>query len=365
MKTDIASVPAWLWLCAATLAVLVARPALAQPADWKQDWDRTVAAAEKEGEVNVSGPVGRLWSDFLTRKFQEDFPRIKLKMTPFSGRDFWPRVSKERDIGQYLWDLRIGGTDPSLWALKRQGVFAETRGLLVLPEVANDDAWYGGIDGLFGDVDKRSLLGFAFYIHIHGYYDAKIIPQGLTATDLVKPEWTGRISMEDPRGGSGFNALAVLLKTYGEDFVRTLLITQKPVIPGNKRQQMEWLVAGRYPVAFGMVTEDLVNYGNAGERFVPIGGALSWTQGFGGIALLANAPHPNASKVFINWILTKDVQAPLMQAVKSNSRRKDVPPGDPESVVDPARLGELVGDQGEIMNPYHARTAALVREMPR
>ncbi|MGE5539481.1 MAG: ABC transporter substrate-binding protein [Gemmatimonas sp.] len=353
------------WGAAALATLLAAPPVLGQTADWKQDWDRTVAAAEKEGELIVSGPVGTLWSGFLTRKFQEDFPRIRLKMTPFSGRDFWPRFSKEREIGQYLWDLRIGGTDPSLWALKKQGAFAETRSLLVLPEVADDNAWYGGIDGLFGDIEKRSLLGFAFYMHVHGYYDRAAIPQGLTATDLVKPEWTGKISMDDPRGGSGFNALAVLLKTYGEDFVRTLLITQKPVIPGNKRQQMEWLVSGRYPIAFGMIVEDLVAYGNTGDRFVPIGGALSWTQGFGGIALIANAPHPNAAKVFINWLLTKDVQGPLMQVIKTNSRRKDVAPGDPESVVDPARLGELVGDQGEIMNPYHARTAALVREMPR
>ena len=45
--------------------------------------------------------------------------------------------------------------------------------------------------------------------------------------------------------------------------------------------------------------------------------------------LVNNAPHPNAAKVFINWLLTKEGQMAWTTNTQTNSRRKDVPPGDP------------------------------------
>jgi iron(III) transport system substrate-binding protein len=191
----------------------------------------------------------------------------------------------------------------------------------------------------------------------------------MTTADLIKPEWAGKISMDDPRGGSVFNQLAVLLKYYGDDYIRTLLLTQKPVIPGSKRQQVEWMVSGRYPIGFGVVVEDMIEYSSHGARvdmIEPIKSpALSYGYGFGGIAMIDKAPHPNAAKVFINWILTKEVQAELDAAVKINSRRKGVPPGAPNYVVDVSKLDQYAGHQTEAFEEYHKGIAAIVREMPR
>jgi len=341
----------------------------AADANWKQDWDRTVAAANKEGELIVSGPVGKLWSDFLVARFHRDYPGINLKITPFAARDFWVRFIKEREVGQYLWDLRVGGTDSALFSLLRQGALAPTRPLLVLPENTDDDAFYGGIDGLFADNAKTTLLTFGFQTSQTSFYNKDIIPQQLTAADLIKPEWTGKISLDDPRGGSVFNQLAVLDKIYGDDFVRTLLLKQKVVIPGSKRQQVEWMVSGRYPIGFGVVMEDIIEYAQRGARvdmIVPIEAPeQTFSQGFGGVTLIAKAPHPNAAKVFINWILTKDVQTALDAAIKINSRRKGVPPGAPNNMVDVSRLSHYSGHQTEAFEPYHEAVAKIVREMKR
>lgn len=46
------------------------------------------------------------------------------------------------------------------------------------------------------------------------------------------------------------------------------------------------------------------------------------------MALLKNAPHPNAGKVDVNWLLSKDGQS-HWASVPRNSRRKDVPIGIP------------------------------------
>jgi iron(III) transport system substrate-binding protein len=353
----------------AVLAVTaLALPAHAQGTDWQQRWDRTVAAANREGQLTVAGPSGRGWRDFLSGHFQEAYPRIALKLTPFAGRDFWPRLVKEREVGEYLWDLRVGGSDDNTHVLKAQGMFDPIRDRLILPEVVDGNNWYGGLDGLFVDREARTLVAFALYEQTTAHYNRRIIPEGVTVKDLVRPEWAGRISMADPRGGSALNTVALLFKVYGDDFVRRLMIDQKPAITKDPRQQIEWLSSGRYPVAFGLPTAALVEYAAHGASvadFIKMEGALSWTQGVGGVSLISKAPHPNAATVFINWILTRDVQVELMQAVKLNSRRKDVPLGDPGSAVDTSRLSEYVGSQHEDMGVYHKKASALVREIVR
>ena len=360
------------WIAPVAIPVLIAiasmLPARAQTADWQSDWARTVAAAKQEGELAIAAPAGRGWREFLTEQFHKAYPEITVKITPFAGRDFWPRLQKEREVGQFLWDMRVGGSDNNTHVLKAQGMFEPIRDRLVLPEVLDDNAWYGGVDGLFLDNDKRYLIGFALYESTIAHYNKSAIKQPLTLKDVIAPEWTGKISMADPRGGASLNGAAALLKVYGEDYLRRLMIDQQPVITKDSRQQLQWMGSGRYPIAFGLPTASLVEYaarGGAVSDFVKIEGADTWTQGVGGMSLITKAPHPNAAKVFINWILTKDVQADLMRAVKLNSRRKDVPLGDPSIAVDTSRLGEYIGSQHEEMEYYHKQASALLRDIMR
>lgn len=349
-------------------AITAASDAAGQIADWQADWARTVAAAKQEGELVIAAPAGRGWREFLTERFHKSYPEITVKITPFAGRDFWPRLQKEREVGQYLWDMRVGGSDNNTHVLKAQGMFEPMRDRLVLPEVLDDTAWHGGLDGLFLDNDKRYLIGFALYESTNAHYNKAVIKESLTLTDVIKPEWVGKISMSDPRGGVSLNAAATFLKVYGADYLRKLMVDQQPVITKDPRQQIQWMASARYPIAFGLPTAALVEYaarGAAVDDFVKIEGANTWTQGVGGMTLITKAPHPNAAKVFINWILTRDIQAELMQAVKLNSRRKDVPLADPSIAVDPDRLNEYIGSQHEEMEYYHKQASALLREIMR
>lgn len=135
-------------------AVLIAFLAFAPQAgaqDWKQDWERTVAAAKKEGEIIISAPSGRVWRDAINGEWKKTYPEIELKMTPAASREFWPRIVKEQEVGQYLWDFRVGGPDNLSYNLKRQGFIQPIRQLLVLPDILGDEKWYGGMDGLFLD----------------------------------------------------------------------------------------------------------------------------------------------------------------------------------------------------------------------
>ena len=340
--------------------------AVAQPA-WKADWDQTVAAAGKEGQLVISAPSGTTWREQLMT-FQQAYPGIRLSITASASRDYWPRIVKEREAQLSLWDFRIGGPDNLSYSVKAMGYIAPVRDMLVLPEVLDDSVWYGGLDGIFLDTQKRSFLGFALYEENVAYYNSRLLsdPSVADLKNLTDPKWTGKVSMADPRAGSPLVASGAMLRSYGEDFLRTLMTRQKPVIVKDPRQQMDWLASGRYPITIGMPTIAFVEYEQRGastEGFNKMMGPRTWTQGVGGVQVLASPPHPNATKVFVNWLLTRDVQARIMKVVKINSRRRDVPLGDPSVAVDYSRLDEYVGGQTEYMQPFQRKAAQILHEV--
>ena len=336
--------------------------------NWKEDWDRTVAAAKKEGVLIISAPSGRVWRDTIDNEWKKLYPEIELKMTPAASREFWPRIVKEQEVGQNLWDLRVGGPDNLSYNLKRQGYIQQVRPLLVLPEVLGDEKWYGGMDALFLDKEKTFFLGFVMHDQTIAYYNRKFVkdPDGLDFKDLTDPQWKGKISMADPRGGSPLTGASVLMKAYGEDFIRKVYGDQQPVVSKEPRLQIQWLTSGRYPVAFGIPSAAIVEYAGRGasiDDFAKIKGTYSWSQGVGGIQLIRNAPHPNAAKVFINWILTEPVQTALMKAAQLNSRRKGIPQGDPEGAIETDKIEQYVGSQTEEMREYQDKTSTLLQSL--
>jgi len=333
-------------------------------ADWKADWDTTVSAAKKEGALVLSVPSGRAWRDALA-KFQEAYPDIKTEMTPVASRDFWPRIVKEHEAGQHLWDLRIGGIDAPAYNMKNKGELAPVKPLFILPEITDEKNWGAGFNGLFLDKEKQFFPAFVAYESQSVYYNKAKLNGAAPPTMLTldAPQWAGKISMADPRGGASLNVLVVMDKIFGDEPIKKLM-AQKPVITGEPRQMMDWLSSGRYPIAFGLPSATFVDYAARGASlgyFVKVQGIHLWSPGVGAIEYMVKAPHPNASKLFVNWLLSKDTQTMLMQAVKLNSQRVDVPQGDPNEAVDAKIMSQYTCTQAEELAPYEQRVVALLR----
>ena len=332
----------------AALLVLAGAPARAQ--DWKARWEATVAAAEKEGALDVSGPSGRLWTDALMT-FQAAYPKIKLNVTPAASRDFWPRLIKEREVGRHLWDLRIGGADTEVYELIPEHAIADARAMFILPEVTDESAWYGGFDHMFTDLARKYSPSFGAYSSPLAFYNPKFVKAAELGSfpQLLDPRWKGKISLADPRGGSTAVSMAIVYKKFGPDFIRDLLTKQEPAIVSNPRQIMDWFVSGRYPIAMGIPNAAIQQFAETGVKFEmgQVSGLDIWSVGVCGIQVIEPRPHPAATAVFVNWLLTKDTQARIMSAVKLNSRRKDVPVEDPTNAIDWNRYQDYVSGQSE------------------
>lgn len=341
----------------------IADPAFAAT---NEQWEQTVAAAKKEGEVVVSALSGELLRQVLMT-FEQDYPGIKVKYQSGNLRDLWPLVYKEREMGQYLWDVRVGGVDAATYEGKDRGMLDPIQPILMLPEVLDDSKWMGGLSSLYGDKDKK------YVIHISGLLSGDIVvnrdvvPEGQLKSpkELTDPRWKGKIVMQDPReGGSGTAALGALLQQYGEPFIRDLLKNQGIVISDNRRQMAEWVVRNRYPIAIGLGTAGPITQfqkEGLGKNIKPIPGYD--TIGGNAVILFNKAPHPNAAKVYVNWLLSEKAQKRFAEIGQTNSRRLDVKPGNPQLALDPKRIAKYLDIADEKYAPVKVRAQELAKEL--
>ena len=354
--------------CAADAAATAAKPAAR--ADWKAEWDKVVAAAKKEGKVAVAGPPGEAYRDALTA-FQKAYPNVKVEYFGSTGSKFAPRALAERRSGQYLWDVHIGGTTTMLTSLRPEGALALLRPALIVPEVLDDGSWILGFDDGYADIEKKLIYSFIAVNNWTAYINRQAVPEDALKTldDILNdPRWKGKIAMHDPRpAGSGSRMLGTLLHTRGEEAVKRLLVDQEPAITEDNRQLVEWLVRGRYPIALAVSSDQFVVFQQAGmnlDHVKPLTGSdpgLSGVNnGFGSVVLMSNAPHPNAAKVYINWLLSREAQVIFSQQTLYNSRRTDVQVVAPDRAFDPK--GKYINLNKEEYGAVRARAQELAKK---
>jgi len=303
-------------------------------------WAETVAAAEREGSVVCACPPVRSLGEFLDAEWSAAFPAIELERISAVGD--WPsRIAIEREAGAYLWDTYFWASSPPIYALKDQGAFVPLVPELILNE-NSDEAIWGGWDRAFMDEEKRYLLSFRVELSKVAFNAMHISRDELTSIeDLFDPRFKGKISIEDPRvTGAGDVFGAWFLTEYGNDAWQSLLRDQDVLFAASKDEQAKGLargphyiaipnpgVAGLKPYRDAGVEMDIEYLGHDSDNaFITI--AYSVTGVF------SKAPHPNAARVFTNWLLSRDMQEKLKRFAH-NSRRRDVAPADPDKYPSP------------------------------
>jgi iron(III) transport system substrate-binding protein len=346
-------------------APAAAAPAAQPPAAW----EALVAGARQEGQLVISLTQGELFREVLLT-FMQEYPFIQMEITPGSPSSFWARVQPERAAGQYLWDLRVAGAGSLEYQARLEGVLDPVRPVLVLPEVLDDSKWLGGLESRFFDNDKQYFFGMFAKAQTSVFVNRDFVPEAALATskDLIDPRWRGKIALLEPRSGSGEVALLTMQMAYGPDFVRDLLSKQEIVVSQDGRQLAEWVVRGRYPIGIGVTPQELIRMREAGVQanVTTVGGPQTVMAGPGMVWLLNRAPHPNAAALFINWLLSRDVQAKLSQRLgEYNSARLDVPVVDQGTWPGASKGQEYIYAQGEEALPQREVLTAIVRETVR
>ena len=306
----------------------------AQP-NWQAEWDKILRMAESEGQVTLYGCCYEY--ERVLEGFRKKYPKVKAVTVLASGNQLATRLLAERRGDKYLPDVVSAGANTLHDALYKAHVLEAIKPALILPEVIDQSKWYEG-EHRYIDADKRYI--FAFVANSQSgqiIYNTKQAERAdfKSFWDLLLPKWKGRIASLDPLS---FGMGATLQFFYyqpelGPPFIKKLYGEMQAVISRDARQITDWLSTGKVPLCIRCNAGGEVE--KAIQQKLPLGylDTENWKEGGsssaagGTLGMPTRAPHPNAAKLLINWLLSREGQMAIQKLGRPdahNSRRIDI-----------------------------------------
>lgn len=321
-------------LCFAILPAGAAAAGEAKPA-WQVEWEKTVAAARKEGALTVY-----VWLSGNTEKvvesFQKKYPEIRLTTVSGRGSSFIVRIASEMRAGKYLADVCICGVTSPYKVFYKNKSLEPIKSALVLPEVTDESKWWQGKHQYQDGEGKYIFVFMGNPAGARVYYNKNLVNPGEFKSywDILAPRWKGKIIAIDPNESSGGWRQLYYNPELGPNYIRRLLLEMEPKISRDERQATDWLAQGRFALSFfsrgvseakvqGLPVDEFLD--NQFKEPIAISSGANGT-----IALMSGAPHPHAAKLFINWFLSREGQVTLQELMNTpidqvESMREDIP----------------------------------------
>jgi len=300
-----------------TLASSVARAAFAAEVkpSWQEEWERTVKAAEQEGQV-VLYSLSETGDAIANTGFQKKFSKIKISVVTARGGEHVSRIMAERRAGKFLADLgNLGNTSP--YTLYQNKSLDPIASAFILPEVKDESKWWEGRQQFIDPEGKFILVYVGAPLFLVGY-NTKLVDPGAFKSywDLLDPKWKGKIVAFDPKAG-GFAATRDRFFYHnpelGPAFLRRLFSEMAPTLYARYPQGEDWLAAGKFSLC--LCRHQSVSEAKAQGLPVDLIEPAAFKEGVGvesrakTLVLMNQAPHPNAARVFLNWFLSREGQS--------------------------------------------------------
>lgn len=295
-------------------------------APWQMEWDRTLEAANKEGKLVAGIPASADLRKAIGDGFKNRFPGIELELTTSRGPTNASKIAAEHAGGVRYFDLLISGTSTP-FSLLNAAILEPVEPLFLLPEVKDAKRWFGG--HIWLDNAKHFIYGFQAYQSENLWHNLTLIKgdEIRSYDDLLNPRWKGKIGYLDPRSAGGGTATwAFFLKIKGEEFLRKLA-AQEMFLSRDQRQLADSLAKGKVALTIGLTYYSFAPFLKAGLPIKPLPEVKEGTYtscGSGALSVVKNPPHPNAAKIFVNWLLSKEGQEIYSKAIGQATRRLDV-----------------------------------------
>jgi len=250
--------------------------------------------AKKEGEVVWYTSAGLQDSNPMAEAFQRDYPFIRVSVVRAGSGVLINKILSEARAQKGLFDV-FNTNQESILPLKARNLIAR----YISPEAA------------FYDNDLKNKDGYwhAAYVipWFLGYHTRMVKKDEVPKTyeDLLHPRWKGgKIALGIDNGAI---ILSGLMRVWGKE--KTLryfqqLAKQEPTLQrGSPSSRIGLLAAGEFPLTLAA--------GNTLQTFASKGAPVDWLPlepvfvQVNTIMLAAQSRHPNASKLFIDFVLSK------------------------------------------------------------
>lgn len=299
-------------------------PKPASPADWSQ----LVERANKEGKLILFGQPNNNYRNKVIAGFNKQYPKIKVEYRfGTNSSNVVSKISAEKRAGVHEVDLILWGAETIYKELVPAGYIAPIKDLLVLPEFADGGKWVNG-KLEYSDKEEKYVLPYAQFYGQMFLVNTKLVDISTLKSyeDLFDPKFTGKIVVGHLKEvGQSRYAFGFLYLYYGEDFFKKLA-AQKPAVVNDVKQLIDWVAHGKY--AIGISPGNVSAYQELVDAGIPVTGMVLkeggyYSPGFNNISSVKDAPHPNAAKLFANWIFTREGQEVVFDALGGGSVRTD------------------------------------------
>lgn len=294
--------------------------------------------ARQEGRVLVYSSSTVSEFSMLKDLFEKRYPGIKVEQLRLAGAKLMQRILAENLAGRDAADsVQVKGE--AMHVLAQKGLLAKYDPLEKEGDVV--DKIFKHPEGLYTTV----------YLTAHSIvYNTKMVaPKDIPDryTDLLKPQWRGGIGINTTKFSILYGILDFFGKERGMDFLEKLA-AQEPVARAGGTLTTQLVGAGEFYLGFSINADSVENVKKKGA---PVDWARLEDPSYGdiqAIGVLANAKHPNAARLFANFLLSKEGQTKLSDLMNTPIR-KDV---QPKIAVDRSKLRVIPPTEGNRMDYY-------------
>ena len=315
-------------IAAIAIALSCSHHAIAAEAKRPAEWEKAVEEAKKEGKIALAIPPATELRTALEPLLKQKFG-LEAELISAPGPKNASRIAAEKKAGVSYFDAIICGTGTAA-GLTHDGMLEPIESFWILAEVKDPKQWWGGHIWEDNVSTNKFLYSFLADVSTHStWYNTTLArPQELRSfEDYLNPKWKGRIGFSDPRvPSSGQSIWSFIWELRGEEFLKKL-VEQDLFLTRDLRQLADALAKGKVALAFGLGRSQIEPFIKAGLPLKPAPvtkEGLPASNAFGVLGVIKDPPHPNATKVFINWFLGREGQDWYSRIMQNGTRRLDV-----------------------------------------
>ena len=248
--------------------------------------------AEAEGKIVFYATFNTNDTRAMIEGFRKVYPKIEASFYRATDAQLMERILTEARAGKSLWDV-VMQTSFYGEAMKKKGLLAAYNS----PERKGYREGYKDSDGMWTSV----YTNYAAFGYNTQQTPRAQVPKSYN--DLLKPEWKGNLGMD----GRAYEWFGTMLKAMGQEkgvnFMRALA-KQEPQLRNGRTLISQLVAAGEFKGA-------LTAYSTTFQQIKDAGAPADWVYlnpVFANIhpaGLSSTAPHPNAGKLFLDFMLSK------------------------------------------------------------
>jgi iron(III) transport system substrate-binding protein len=309
-----------------------------------------IEAAKKEGIVSLYTAQTEDLTKRTVDAFHKVFPDIEIK-------SLRPGASGVL-VNRYIQEVRSGVFNADVINAQATQIFTDNRDwfLPLTPEFVptlksvNPKYVYGNYVATL-----QAPLIFA--------YNSKLMPAEDVPKnwlDVINPKYKGQGLIPDPRNSDVYvNWLDMLQQKYGDDYLTKLKDMNLRMVPSGVQGAQEIAAGGKSALFMvGLFPSHVLPVIRRGAPVTMVktlfkGSGMPTLQNVNFFALPKNAPHPNAARVYMTWLLTQEAQKANCGGIESslllpNNDRGDCQESDTDDFIsadkqpDPARKAHIL-----------------------